>query len=194
MARASGPPLSGTMTSGVPDAGPAFRLMSRPAETQGRFVTGSLMRDVVTIALSGAIDGIIGQNIGAGRPDRVEEAYWAATKLCAVYMPVAGALMALATKPIARLFGLSDAGTEVVRTFAYFAAGSFIFTGALFVPNATFNNLGKPVWSMAANWFRDGLLVWSFALAGAACAAAPGILWANAIVNVIDGAMAAWRA
>lgn len=63
------------MTSGVPDAGPAFRLMSRPAETQGRFVTGSLMRDVVTIALSGAIDGIIGQNIGAGRPDRVEEAY-----------------------------------------------------------------------------------------------------------------------
>jgi putative MATE family efflux protein len=145
-------------------------------------------------ALSGAIGGIIGQNFGARRPDRVAEAYWAAMKFCAVYTLVAWALMALATEPIAHSFGLSAAGIEVVRTFTHFAAGSFIFTGALFVANATFNNLGRPVWSMAANWFRDGVLMWPFALAGAAWAAAPGVLWANALANVIAGAMAAWLA
>lgn len=147
-------------------------------------------------ALSGAIGGIIGQNFGAGRPDRVAEAYWAAMKFCAVYTLVAWALMALATEPIARSFGLSAEGTAVLRTFTHFAAGSFLFTGALFVANATFNNLGRPVWSMAANWFRDGILMWPFALAGASWLAAPGILWANAFANVIAGAIAAglaWR-
>ncbi|MGL4281450.1 MAG: MATE family efflux transporter [Albidovulum sp.] len=145
-------------------------------------------------ALSGAIGGIIGQNFGARRPDRVAEAYWAAMKFCAVYTLVAWALMALATGPIARSFGLSADGTAVLRTFTHFAAGSFIFTGALFVANATFNNLGRPVWSMAANWFRDGILMWPFALAGATWLAAPGILWANAFANVIAGGVAAWLA
>lgn len=145
-------------------------------------------------ALSGAIGGIIGQNFGAKRPDRVAEAYWAALKFCAVYTLVTWGLMALATEPIARSFGLSAGGTAVLRTFTHYAAGAVIFTGALFVANATFNNLARPVWSMAGNWFRDGVLMWPFALFGAAYAGASGVLWANAFANVIAGAMAAWLA
>lgn len=38
------------------------------------------------------------------------------------------------------------------------------------------------------------MLMRPFALAGAAWAAVPGILWANAFTNVIAGAMAAWLA
>jgi putative MATE family efflux protein len=145
-------------------------------------------------ALSGAIGGIIGQNFGAGRPDRVAEAYWAALKFCAAYTLVTWALMALATEPIARSFGLSPEGTAVLRTFTHYAAGTFIFTGALFVANATFNNLARPLWSTAGNWFRDGILMWPFAIAGAAWAGASGVIWANACANVIAGTVAAWFA
>ncbi|OYX43664.1 MAG: hypothetical protein B7Z02_09010 [Rhodobacterales bacterium 32-67-9] len=145
-------------------------------------------------ALSGAIGGIIGQNFGAGRPDRVGEAYWAALKFCAVYTLVTWALMAALTGPIASSFGLSADGEAVVRTFTHYAAFAFIFTGALFVANATFNNLARPLWSTAANWFRDGLLMLPAGMALAALHGAEGVVWANALVNVIAGTVAAWLA
>jgi Na+-driven multidrug efflux pump len=126
----------------------------------------------------------------------VAEAYWAALKFCAVYTLVTWMLMALATESIARSFGLSPDGVAVLRTFTHYAAGSFIFTGALFVANATFNNLARPLWSTVGNWFRDGILMWPLALLGAAWAGASGVIWANACANVIAGTVAVsfgWR-
>ncbi len=83
-----------------------------------------------------------------------------------------------------------------MRTFAHYAAGSFIFTGALFVANAAFNNLGRPVWSTLANWTRDGILVAPFAFALGTWFGAEGVVWAQALANVIAGTLAAvfaWR-
>jgi hypothetical protein len=47
----------------------------------------------------------------------------------------------------------------VLRAFTHFGAGAFLFTGALFVSNATFNNLGRPAWSTGFNWSRDALAI-----------------------------------
>lgn len=145
-------------------------------------------------ALSGAIGGIIGQNFGARRPDRVAEAFRAALIFCAGYTGVTWALMALFSGTIIASFGLTDAGAEVVLSFTRYAAGAFTFTGALFVANATFNNLGRPLWSTAGNWFRDGLLILPLGLLFSAWLGAPGIVWANALANVIAGTVAAWLA
>jgi putative MATE family efflux protein len=145
-------------------------------------------------ALSGAIGGIIGQNYGAGRTDRVAEAFVAALKFCLVYTLFVWAVMAALSGPIATSFGLSAEGEAVVRTFTHFAAGSFIFTGALFVANAAFNNLGKPLRSTWANWSRDGILMYPLAVAGAAWAGAQGVVWAQAVANVLAGVVAGWAA
>jgi Na+-driven multidrug efflux pump len=145
-------------------------------------------------ALSGTIGGIIGQNFGARRPDRVAEAYWAALKFCAAYTVVTWALMAALSGPIVASFGLSTEGAAVVRSFTRVAAGAFVFTGALFVANASFNNLGRPLWSTAANWFRDGVLMFPLGFSLAAAFGAEGIVWANALANVIAGTVAAWLA
>ncbi len=147
-------------------------------------------------ALSGAIGGIIGQNYGARRPDRVAEAFVAALKFCAVYTLITWALMAALSGPIIRSFGLSDDGATVVRIFTHWAAGSFVLTGALFVANATFNNLGRPLISTGANWFRDGILMFPAALLMTGLFAAPGVIWANAAANILAGGIAAllaWR-
>ncbi|MDW4551038.1 MATE family efflux transporter [Defluviimonas sp. D31] len=145
-------------------------------------------------ALSGAIGGIIGQNYGAGRPDRVAGAYWAALKFCAVYTMVTWALMAAMTGPIVASFGLSSEGAAIVQAFTHYAAGAFIFTGALFVANATFNNLARPLWSTCTNWFRDGVLMLPLGMAFTAATGAVGVIWANALANVIAGGVAAFLA
>ena len=147
-------------------------------------------------ALSGAIGGIIGQNFGAGRMDRAEAAFVAALKYCLVYTLVAWVLMAAMSAQIVASFGLSDDGAVVIETFTHFAAGSFIFTDALFVANSTFNYLSRPLWSTAANWFRDGVIIAPIAFAMGAWAGAAGVVWAQALANVIAGALAAslaWR-
>ncbi len=147
-------------------------------------------------ALSGAIGGIIGQNFGAGRGDRVAGAFVAALKFCAVYTLITWLLMALLSGPIVSSFGLTGDGAEVVRIFTHWAAGAFVFTGALFVANATFNNLGRPLASTAANWFRDGILILPLAVVIGAQLGATGVVWANSLANIIAGCLAAilaWR-
>lgn len=141
-------------------------------------------------ALSGAIGGIIGQNYGARRPDRVAEAFRAALMFCATYTLVTWALMAALSGPIASAFRLAPEGAAIVDIFTHWAVGAFVFTGALFVANAAFNNLGRPLASTAANWFRDGVLMFPLSLAMAAGFGAAGIVWANALANVIAGTLA----
>src|SRR5690606_12426588 len=142
-------------------------------------------------AHSGSIGGIIGQNYGARRIDRVEGAYWAALKFCLIYTAATWALMAALSGPIITSFGLSADGAAVVGIFTRYASAALVFTGALFVANATFNNLGRPLWSTGANWLRDGILVLPLSVTLTAALGAVGVIWANALANVIAGTLAA---
>lgn len=143
-------------------------------------------------ALSGAIGGIIGQNAGAGQLDRVKSAYRDALIFCAAYTAVTWVLLALFADHVAAGFGLSGEGAHVVHVFSWFAAGSFVFTGALFVSNAAFNNLGRPIWATMANWSRDGLLMAPLALGLGAVAGASGVVMAQAVANTLVGIGAGW--
>jgi putative MATE family efflux protein len=145
-------------------------------------------------ALSGAIGGIIGQNHGADRPDRVAAAFRAALVYAFVYTLVVWAAMAALTGPVIASFGLSEGGADVVRAFTHVAAGSFVFTGVLFVSNATFNNLGRPLWSTVANWTRDALLLWPLAVLMGQALGAVGVIWAQAAANIVAGIGAGWIA
>ncbi len=138
-------------------------------------------------ALSGAIGGIIGQNYGAGRMDRVAQAYVDALKFCAIYTFAAWGLLFAFQGPVISSFGLSAEGADTVRAFTTLAAGGFLFTGALFVSNAAFNNLGRPLWSTWANWIRDGILMFPLATLMGAWLAAPGVIYAQALAGVITG-------
>ena len=55
----------------------------------------------------------------------------------------------------------------MVRAFCSWLCASFFFAGALFVANAAFNNLGRPLWSTGFNWARATLGTIPFAWWGA---------------------------
>ena len=143
-------------------------------------------------ALSGAIGGIIGQNAGAGLKDRVASAYLDSLKFCVFYTVVVWGTLGLFADTVASAFGLSGEGAEVVRVFSFYAAGSFLFTGALFVANSAFNNLGKPVWATLANWLRDGALMGPLAMLMGGLFGVGGVVMAQALANVIAGLGAGW--
>ena len=60
----------------------------------------------------------------------------------------------------------------------------------MFVANAAFNNMGKPVWSTLLNWFRDGLLTLPAALWLSGVFAASGVIYAQGLVAIVTGVLA----
>lgn len=121
----------------------------------------------VIFALSGAVGPILGQNYGARRYDRIVSAMRDSLTFTLLYVLAMWALLAIFAEPIADLFGASGTAHEVVVFFCRFAAGSFLFNGAIFVASAAFNNLGHPTLSTVFNWGRSTLGVIPFVYVGA---------------------------
>ncbi|MEL6793311.1 MAG: MATE family efflux transporter, partial [Pseudomonadota bacterium] len=147
-------------------------------------------------ALSGAVGGIFGQNYGAKLADRVGMAYRDSLIFAICYVAAAWALLALFAPLIVAGFGLSDVGASVIYAFCYVGAGGFMFNGALFVANASFNNLGRPLWSTAFNWSRDALVTPLALILIPASLGAPGVVYAQAAAGVLVGTcavIAGWR-
>ena len=143
-------------------------------------------------ALSGAIGGIIGQNYGAGLIDRVCRTYRDAILFCAIYVALVWLALIALSGLLITSFQLGPDGAEVVRSFTHIAAAGFVFTGMLFVANSAFNSLDRPVWATAANWARDGLLMFPMCVAGAALFGGPGVIYGQAVANTVAGIIAAW--
>lgn len=138
-------------------------------------------------SLSGAIGGIIGQNFGAGQFDRVKQTYRDALVFCALYTVVSWGILALVRHPVATLFGLEGVAAEVLMAFMLIGAGGYMFSGALFVSNAAFNNLGRPIYSTFCNWLRDGVLIFPCCVLMGQWLAAPGVVYGQALAAVLAG-------
>ena len=157
-------------------------------------------------ALTGAVGPILAQNLGAGRLDRVRETL--RDSVIFVIVTVGGAWLVLFASSglIVRALSLTEATGTFVTFYCNILAGSFLFTGLLFVANAAFNNLGFPLLSTLFNWGRATLgtipLVWigmSWGAQGVMAGAAAGsvllgivaILVAFAVIARLDTSDAA---
>ena len=147
-------------------------------------------------ALSGAVGGIFGQNYGAGNMHRVRTTYRDALLYNFGYIVLAWLILFLLRDVAITSFKLGPEGAEVVLAFTNLAAGGFVFTGILFVSNAAFNNLGRPLWSTGFNWVRDGVLMFPLCWWIGTMMGATGVVYGQALAGLLAGSMAAlfaWR-
>ncbi len=148
----------------------------------------------VIFALSGAVGPIIGQNFGAKQYDRVRGTLTKSVQFVAIYVAVIWVALLLLNGFISTAFKLSDEGRTIIFWFAAVVAPLFLFNGTLFVSNAAFNNLRRPLFSTALNWGKNTLGVIPFVLVGAAWGGAPGVLIGQAIGGVLFGILGLWLA
>lgn len=141
-------------------------------------------------ALSGAVGPILGQNLGARLYDRVRRTLTDCLIVTTIYTIAVWAGLFLLADHVAAVFGVTGEGAELVRFFCRISAGSFIFVGALFVANASFNNLGFPMMSTVFNWGRATIGTMPFVWIGAAHAGAIGAAGGFALGSVVFGALA----
>ncbi len=148
----------------------------------------------VVFALSGAIGPIVGQNFGAGRFDRVRGAFLSGLVFIGAYTLAMTALLFLLRAPLADVFEAEGLTRSLIYLFCGPLALMAFFNGTIFVANASFNNLGHPVYSTWINWGRNTLGTLPFVLAGSALYGAPGVLVGQALGGVVFAALAAWLA
>ena len=148
----------------------------------------------VLYSLSGAVGPIVGQNFGGKAYDRVRETLKKSLIFAAYYAAIVWAAVLVSNQFVAGAFGLDGDGGALIFWFAAVVAPLFYFNGALFIANATFNNLRRPLWSTWLNWARNTIGVAPFVFAGSALAGAPGVIIGQAIGGVAFGVLGVWLA
>jgi Na+-driven multidrug efflux pump len=148
----------------------------------------------VIFALTGAIGPIIGQNVGAGRMDRVRRAFWDALIFVGLVIAVVSAVLFVLRAPIADLFRAEGLTRDLVYLFCGPLALLWVFNGVIFVANAACNNLGRPFWSTLVNWGRHTVGTVPFAWWFGQHWGAQGVLVGQAVGGVVFGLLAIWLA
>lgn len=120
------------------------------------------------LALSGAVGPILGQNFGARRHDRLRRVLSDSLILNALYVVLVWLALTQATGLVVALFSAHGETADLLRFFVLACGPLWFFLGGVFVANATFNNLGFPLFSTFFNWGRATLGVIPFVAFGAA--------------------------
>ena len=126
-----------------------------------------------SFGLANAAATMVGQALGAGKPERAEQAVWTAGKYSACFLGIVGLLFVIFARPVVGLFtpeaGVAAYGTAALRTvacgFLFYAYGMVItqsFNGAGDTRTPTYINLGVfwafelPLAWLLANTFGFG--------------------------------------
>ncbi|SON49732.1 MATE family efflux transporter [Vibrio tapetis] len=141
----------------------------------------------VIFALSGAVGPIIGQNYGAQRIDRVKETLMNSLLFVTVYCVAVSIILYSVQDALIAGFALTGDAAIIVAAFCSYIAFSFVFNGALFVANTSFNNLGKPIYSTALNLGKATLGTLPFVYFGAQWFGALGVLYGQAVGSIVFG-------
>ncbi len=135
--------------------------------------------------MSNAAATLVGQNLGAGKPERAERSAWATGFYNMLFLGAVGAVFVALAGPLVRLFATEAAvvaaGVQCLRVVSYgypFYAYGMVLTQA-------FNGAGDTVTPTAINffcyWLLEIPLAWLLAMA---CGLGPaGVFWAIAIAE-----------
>ena len=146
--------------------------------------------------LSNAAATMVGQGLGAGKPDRARQAVWTACRFNLVFLGVLGAIFVIAAPTIVRWFGNDEGVATIAQTALRIIACGFPLYAFGMVLTQAFNGAGDtwtPTWlnflvfwcfelplawwlSKTLGWGPEGAF-WAIALSFSALAGAAAIMF-----------------
>ena len=142
---------------------------------------------VLYYALSSTIGPFVGQNLSAGKEDRIQTALRQCAGFCLMSGLVIAAALALLSGVVPGWFSDNPAVTDVTRLFLWIAPISYGAYGIVMVVNAAFNGLGNPMPGVVISVTRILVLYVPLAFLGKTLFGMPGIFGAYAIANILSG-------
>ena len=145
---------------------------------------------VLFYALSAVIGPFVGQNIAAGKADRIFEALRLCTIFCVTTGFVIAALLAFSGAWLPTLFSDNPEVTDVSTKFLMIAPISYGAYGMVMVMNASFNGMGKPMPAVHISVARMALIYIPLAFVAERFFGITGIFVAYAFANIVSGVIA----
>ncbi|MGB5630863.1 MAG: MATE family efflux transporter, partial [Woeseiaceae bacterium] len=144
---------------------------------------------VLYYAMSSTIGPFVGQNLSAGKEDRIQTSLRLCASFCVASGLIIAAVLALLSGIVPGWFSDNPAVTDVTRLFLWVAPISYGAYGIVMVVNAAFNGLGNPMPGVAISVTRILLLYVPLAILGEKLFGIVGIFGAYAIANILSGAL-----
>ena len=142
---------------------------------------------VMFYAMSAIIGPFVGQNMSAGKSDRIFLALRLCTFFCLGFGLVIALLLALGSSWLPSLFSDNPNVTGVASMFLWIAPISFGAYGMVMVMNASFNGMGKPMPAVVVSVARMVVIYLPLAIVGNQYLGVAGIFGAYAIANIVTG-------
>jgi putative MATE family efflux protein len=120
-----------------------------------------------SLGIGNAAAALVGQNLGAGRPDRAEAAVWTASRYSTVYLAAVGLVFLVLSPTLVSFFTRDpEVAAYGARCLRIIAAG-FLFYGSGMVLTAAFNGAGDTRTPTLINvlclWLWEIPLAWTLA-------------------------------
>ena len=144
----------------------------------------------VVMALSSVLTPFIGQNLGAGRMDRIKRAVKLSRRFALAWGGVVFIIFFMWARPIAQLFNDHPAVISAVVSYLLMVSVSYGFAGVLVLSGSAFNALNKPMPAAVLSILRMVVLYIPVALVGSYFWQLKGIFVGAATANVLAGTAA----
>ncbi len=145
---------------------------------------------VVYYALSAIIGPFVGQNLAAGKEDRILRSLWLTTAFCIVSGLVIALFLAALSGVLPGFFSDDQRVIDVTQHFLWIVPISYGFYGMVMVMNAAFNGLGKPMPGVMVSVMRILIMYLPIALIAMQFFEVDGIFAAYALANILTGIVA----
>ncbi|GLK92828.1 multidrug transporter MatE [Achromobacter xylosoxidans] len=126
--------------------------------------------------LPGAIGPILGQNLGAGQWDRVQDAARLTTRWSLMYGFSVAAVLAVLAPWMPDVFQVTGPGRDLIIFFCRYGSFAWALNSLYFVAIAVFNNLGYATYSTVIGWLRATVGTLPFVWLGAHYGGPEGVL------------------
>jgi len=146
-------------------------------------------------ALGGAAATMVGQNLGAGNPNRARHAAWLAAGIDVALMVVAAVFFAGCARPLIRAFNADPRVVAIGAEYLCTVSPFYVFTALGIVLGRALNGAGDSLWPMiftvVSLWGVQVPLAVHFSATWAS--RTQGIWWAIALATVLHGLLiTAW--
>ncbi len=142
---------------------------------------------VVFYALSAIIGPLVGQNLGAGKLERVREAVRLSTAFAFLFGLAVALILIVLAGPIAGLFSDAPEIVSVTRLYLWIVPLSYGGAGTIMICNAAFNGLGWPGRAVVLSLARMVVLYLPLAYLLGQVFGVQGIFAATALANLLVG-------
>ena len=124
------------------------------------------MACLIVLALSSTLPPFISQNFGAGRLDRIREAYRLCTRFVLFWQLLVYLVLVLSSGLIAGMFSSDPEVIEAIKLFIWILPLGYGLQGVIILTNSSLNALHKPMQALALSGARFGLFYVPFAFIG----------------------------